>query len=572
MGGTLCITDVLYPNLKIFDPLKISKRIMAVQPCYIVIAALLYYSTIGAAKPAHPRHLVQEAIARRESWLKYQEDKIRVASKKASTVDYAGPHVGQRHKLPIGQLTASKDKDALEAFYSATQGKNWVKDSGWMKGDPCQNNWYGIYCSESGRVLQITLVYNQLSGYIPSDITKMDQLQVLRLYSNNIGGSIPAGIFTMQHLQELDLDDNQLSGELPDTVSMPNITALNLYTNSIKGTIPTIWDTPNLLTLSLSSNNLHGPVPPSIGILSKLQNLFLSNNLLTGNLPDELGQMKHLNTLWLFGNKFNNSKIPQSWSGMHSLQNVQLSGVGGEFPSWIGDSWTELSLLTIVDGAVTGKFPESLCSLQNIRYLQLYNNSLSGKLPSCICSLPPQLINLELSDNQFTGEIPDCLGKLTNLTNFYVSRNNLSGNLPRSLGNITYLNVLDVSSNALTGAVPSSYAGLKGGTFQLALCYNKLSAIEDGLQELFEFMAHYSCLLYENPWSCPLPMYMPKECGAVCSKCNSGAQHTSCTACVKDSSCGWCSEGPNCLEGSRDGPDPEYKCEKSDWFYGQEKC
>lgn len=540
---------------------------IALQLAVFVALQVTLYAIVGAATPTHPRDLIREAVSRRASWLQQQEDAKNQIAQKANKVEY----LSQRHKMP-SQQTAPQDKQALESFYSATQGDKWVNNAGWMKGDPCQDYWHGLYCSESGRVLQMTLVFNQLSGYIPSDITRMDKLQVLRLYSNDIGGSIPAGLFIMQDLQELDLNNNQLTGELPGTVSMPNVTILNLYTNAIEGTIPTTWETPEAVTLSLSSNKLYGPMPPSIGKLTKLQELFLSNNLLSGDLPVEYGQLNKLSTLWLFDNKFKNSKIPQSWSGMRSLQNVQLTGLGGELPAWVGDSWSELLLLTIANGDLTGSFPESLCSLQKVQYLQLYNNSLSGKLPSCICSLPPSLVSLELSDNQLTGEIPDCLGKLVNLTYFYVSRNNLSGNLPKSLGSLTYLNVLDVSSNALTGAVPSAYAGLKDGTYQFALCYNKLSSFENGLQELLNHVAQYSCLLYENPWTCPLPSYIPKECGAVCSKCNSGSQHTSCTSCVKDSSCGWCNEGPSCLEGSKDGPDSEYKCETSDWFYGEQRC
>ncbi len=527
--------------------------------CVVVAAICFTVFALASSNPAERgnRNLIEDAIKRRQ----YHREAREFA------FFHKNKNTAKPQPAPSVKSTNPQDQKALEDFYNSTKGQQWSNNSGWMKGDPCQDGWYGIYCSSDGRVLQLGLVYNLLSGTIPQSIANLTQLQKLLLYSNNIEGTIPAGLFALSSLQTLDLNNNQIGGTLPSSISNGNLAVLNLYSNKIRGTIPTSWDTPNMYTLSLSSNMLTGELPPAIGKLTKLNSLVLSRNLLSGALPDEYGDLTSLQMLWLFNNNFDNPKFPKSWSGLTGLLNVELDGLTGEFPTWI-DSWSEILVLVIVDGSLTGPFPTSLCSLKKVQYLHIFNNSLSGQLPDCMCDLPQSLNSLELSDNSFSGSIPDCVGNVRNLTDFYLSRNNLSGSLPSTLGKIHYLNVVDFSSNSIVGSIPSSYVGLKGGTFGFTLCYNKLSSFEPGLEEFFKFIQGYTCALYENPWNCPLPTYIPKGCEATCSQCNTGSKQSTCSSCTADSNCGWCSEGPNCLEGSRSGPDTVYKCQQAKWYYG----
>lgn len=461
--------------------------------------------------------------------------------------------------------TNPQDKAALVAFYRSTSGSQWTNSSGWMTGDPCQDGWLGVYCSEEGRVLELTLVYNLIGGSLPAEMIQMDALQVLRLYSNNIGGRIPVGMFALHSLQVFDANYNQLNGSLPDTISMSNLTSLVLYDNQLTGSFPATWNTPNIQVINLADNMLKGPLPPAIGRLNLTQ-LFVSNNQLNGSLPGEYGSLKNLQELWLFGNMFDNARLPSSWSGLTSIRSIEADALNGPLPNWIGSSWKEVEVLILVNGNLSGEFQMSLCDLKKLQYLHLYNNSLSGELPSCVCNLPQSLQSLQLSDNHFTGPIPECIGNL-NLTDLYLSRNEFSGLLPRSIGNLRYMELLDVSGNNLYGSVPSTFVNLKDVTVLFALCYNKLSGIEDGLKPYFDFIKDYQCLLYDNPWNCPVPSFVPEECSVRCSYCNSGSKHTSCSTCVATDLCGWCNEGPNCLSGNPSGPDSG-KCKSSDWTFG----
>ena len=459
--------------------------------------------------------------------------------------------------------TNPKDKEAMVALYSATNGQYWFNNTRWMRGDPCDDQWYGLYCI-GGRVLQINMAFNNMTGELPAKLAQADMLQVVRLYSNELTGTIPSEILKMTSLQILDLDANQLTGTLPNSISMPNLTSLILYQNQMKGDLPSQWDMPQLQILEVSSNFFTGDFPNVSGC-SNLQILVASRNNISGRFPSSLGMLQNLKQLWLFVNNFNKPEIPNSWVGLTSLQDIELDGVSGKLPSYIGEAWKKLEHLVMTDGTLLGQFDSALCNLQQLQDIRLFENALSGTLPTCICELR-SLINLQLSDNQFSGSIPYCLGSLSELEVLYLSRNFLSGILPTSIGSLNKLQIMDVSSNSLTGTVPSTYAGLTE-IVGFALCYNKLYKLENGLEPLYDRIKGYSCELYDNPWSCPLPSDVPDSCKAQCSKCNTGSQHTECSECVADSNCGWCNEGPNCLQGSSSGP-YGYQCSSKDWSYG----
>ena len=459
------------------------------------------------------------------------------------------------------------DKEAMIALYTSTNGDYWNNNTNWMKGDPCDNQWYGLYCI-NGRVLQINIVFNNMSGPLPDKLAQADRLQVVRLYSNRITGTIPPEILQMQWLQILDLNYNQIKGTLPDTISMPNLTSLILYKNKLEGNLPGQWEAPNLQVMEVSGNMFTGDLPDISGCKG-LQVLVASNNNISGDFPSNLGYLQSLQKLWLFNNEFKQPEIPSSWAGLTAMQDIELDSVSGKIPSFIGDSWNELVRLVIANGALAGEFDSALCNLQRLQAMILFGNTLSGTLPTCICELRNLMI-LELSDNQFSGSIPYCLGSLSKLTTLYLSRNNFSGILPSSIGSLAQLQIMDVSSNSLTGSVPSTYAGLTE-IVGFALCYNKLYKFEDGLDPLYNRIKDYSCELYNIPWSCPLPSNVPTSCDATCSKCNTGAQHAECTECVADSNCGWCSEGPNCLQGTASRPDG-YHCNSQDWSYGSKSA
>ena len=546
------------------------KRILCISPAYVVSVvftemkelAVLFCAILAALLVSHAScESLQQARERRQRYLLQQEQTWHGQLRAREKTAYL-----QLPREPSVEPTDPVDVKALEALYTATNGDKWNNNTGWMKGDPCQDLWHGLYCLY-GRVLQINLVINQMTGYLPPDIANMDKLQVLRLYNNFLSGRIPPEMFSMQSLQVLDLEYNIFNETLPATISMPSVTELVFYHNKLTGPLPVQWNTPKLQILEISTNTFTGPLPESLGDLKDLKQLVVSRNKLSGTFPTSFGYLTNLEQLWLFMNPFEDPTIPSSWSGMTKLTNVQMDGVSGELPAFIGDSWRSLQILGITGGGLTGEFPTSFCNLYQIQNLRLFNNSLTGQLPSCICDLHT-VQDFEMSDNHLTGPIPSCIGDMSALTSLYLSRNQMSGTLPPSVGDLRKLTLIDISSNGFFGPVPSSIADWENVMVEFSLCYNKFSSIENGLENFFSWIKNYGCELYSNPWSCPLPSYVPAHCGAQCSQCNTGAQHTYCSECVKDQRCGWCNEGPNCLDGTASGPDNIYQCAKSDWSFG----
>ena len=528
---------------------------------FAVLSVIMLVCTVFSLAGAET---IEKAQRRREKNLELREAEFHAELKQRHDKVAATLH---SHSKPSYKATNPDDIQALKALYSSTKGDKWNNNTGWLKGDPCGNPfWYGIYCI-NGRVLQINLVDNQLDGKIPAELAKASALQVVRFYSNFLTGSIPEEIFTMQSLQIFDANNNQLSGELPSTISMANLTDLVLYANKIFGELPS-FNSPMLQTLELSSNQFTGQLSDGLSQNTGLKELVVSRNMLTGTLPSSYGAFRKMQRLWTFYNNFNRPTIPDSWRSMTAMQEVQADQLYGPMPDWLGD-WRDLQLLILVNGGLTGNFPSSICDSTKLQIFRIFNNSLTGQVPRCICTFPA-LTDIEISDNQFTGPVPDCIGQVTSLVSIFFSRNNFSGEFPSSVGGLVHLETLDVSSNDMCGTIPNSINNLNVEIAEFAISYNKFSTIQDGMEDFFNRIKDYGCEFYGNPWSCPLPSEVPKECGAQCSKCNSGAMHSDCNSCIKQDGCGWCNECPNCLEGQSSGPYQIYHCQE--WTYGSNNC
>ena len=64
---------------------------------------------------------------------------------------------GLRWRLTHSEMAGT----ALEDLYNSTNGIDWTHSQNWLVGDPCDNLWYGVYCSESGSVVSMYVVQQQ---------------------------------------------------------------------------------------------------------------------------------------------------------------------------------------------------------------------------------------------------------------------------------------------------------------------------------------------------------------------------------------------------------------------------
>ena len=157
------------------------------------------------------------------------------------------------------------DRATLAALYTTTNGSSWLDDTNWVSNRPL-GEWHGVRTDADGRVTELNLDSNQLSGPIPSELGDLYNLQGLWLGDNQLSGPIPPELGNLANLEELWLSNNQLSGSIP----------------------PELGNLANLEELWLSNNQLSGSIPPELGNLANLQGLWLGDNQFSGCVLAEL--------------------------------------------------------------------------------------------------------------------------------------------------------------------------------------------------------------------------------------------------------------------------------------------
>ncbi|XP_012703177.2 receptor-like protein kinase 2 isoform X2 [Setaria italica] len=310
---------------------------------------------------------------------------------------------------------------------------------------------------------------NKLIGEIPPSLSNVRTLSRFAANQNNFNGSVPSNI--TKHVRILDLSYNNLNGTIPlDFLSHPGLQSVDLTTNMLEGSIPRNFS-PSLYRLRLGGNRLSGNISDSICDGMGLTYLELDNNQLTGNIPSELGNCKNLSLLSLASNKLQ-GQVPPAISSLDKLVVLKLqnNSLNGPIPYAFSDL-KSLSILNLSQNLLTGEIPSGIFELQKLSILDLHDNSISGAIPISV-SLSKALIELNLGNNALAGTIPTMPTTLT--TSLNLTHNNLSGSIPSDIGYLSELEILDLSYNSLSGEVPSSLGNLQSLT-QLVLSYNDLS-------------------------------------------------------------------------------------------------
>ena len=263
------------------------------------------------------------------------------------------------------ELACNEERQDLAVLYEAMGGPSWDNATNWLTDAPL-STWYGIEVDGTGRVTDISLENNNLSGRIPSRIARFPHLRRLRADDNRLGGSIPPELGALTELRRLNLANNDLRGEIP-----PELAKLE-----------------RLERLLLNDNQFSGVLPPELGGLVDLRDLWVQHNLLEGPIPAELGALVRLEFLRLSANRFE-GPLPSELGGLAQLGVLELNRnrLSGPLPPQLGQL-ARLVTLSLGDNMFSGAVPPEFGNLGRLRGLQLQNNAdLSGPLSERLISL-----------------------------------------------------------------------------------------------------------------------------------------------------------------------------------------
>ena|GEM_PF-2996652 len=411
-------------------------------------------------------------------------------------------------------LPPNAERDTLIILYYATRGDNWRYHTNWLTGVPL-GEWHGVTTDGDGRVVELNLNANKLSGHVPPELGNLPDLTYLTLSGNDLLGDIPAELGNLSDLRHLILDHSELTGELPaDLGKLINLEVLRLNDNQLTGHIPSeLGNLTELEYLEPNHNQLTGGIPVELGNLAKLIWLDLHTNQLGGEIPPELGNLPNLG--WMnFTDSGLTGAIPPELGNLPSLKRLSLGGnnLTGEIPPELADIETLLRLhlwendLTAeaflprlsemtqlihfsiggnprIDGTdvlphavalpnltrlglhdarlTTEELMPHLSNLSRLRVLALNDNLLTGDRLLALVGEFDDLILLDVGNNQLTGQIPASLGNMTGLRGLFLNGNQLMGEIPVELGNLDFLYELRLNDNRLTGALPQTLTQLE---------------------------------------------------------------------------------------------------------------
>ncbi|KAK1412887.1 hypothetical protein QVD17_34475 [Tagetes erecta] len=285
--------------------------------------------------------------------------------------------------LPTPSLSQHCNKDDENTLFQIKKSlNNPYHLASWQNTSDCCS-WYCLKCHKTtGRIIELTIFSGNISAQIPPEIGNLPYLQTLLFRKlTNLTGQIPSTITKLTHLTSLTLSWTNLSGPIPSFISkLTNLNYLDLSFNNLSGQIPPeLAKLPKLGELDLSRNKLTGNIPNSFGTFSgNLKTLYLSHNQLTGNVPKSLAFLK-CTTIDFSRNRltgdlsmfFGRNKTIEMGYFAKNIFSFNLSKV--VFPA-------RFNYLDLNHNKVYGSLPVSLTGL-SLQFLDVSYNSLCGKIP-----------------------------------------------------------------------------------------------------------------------------------------------------------------------------------------------
>ncbi|XP_043691460.1 polygalacturonase inhibitor-like [Telopea speciosissima] len=252
----------------------------------------------------------------------------------------------------------------------------------WVANTDCCD-WYDVECdSNTNRIIQLTIFQANISGQIPDAVGDLPYLNTLVFrHITNLTGTIPSTITNLKYLTMVRLSYTNLSGSIPPFLSkLTNLDYLDLSFNQFTGSIPSsLSSLPNLTVLHLDRNSLTGTIPKSFGNFKQSLNLYLSHNQISGEIPTTLGKVDFV-TIDLGRNKLQGDASMLFKANGSTTQTIDLSRNMFAFNLSKVEFATNLQYLDISHNKIYGSIPEAITGL-DLQYLNVSYNQLCGKIP-----------------------------------------------------------------------------------------------------------------------------------------------------------------------------------------------
>jgi len=331
--------------------------------------------------------------------------------------DHDTPQFKALHWLADEDLTAIKStklflvqRYLVVLLYFSLDGDNWSLKN-WLAGDESECTFPGVSC-EAGIITTISLVSSGLKGTIPSEISKLTNLEILDFRDNHLTGTIPPQISNLQSLEALFLQHNDLVGTAPDSICQLRSHSLGSYlTDCIE----------NKIVCSCCSNcasiediNREAAVQTKIAVFTPTK---FCQKALSWILRED-----HLHV------EAENPNLIQRYA----LASIYFALDGGNWKdnNWLSEKseceWTGISCndkfnfitnIFLASSNLKGEIPDELSLFDFVTHIDMTDNELSGSIPTWFSSLY-FLESLHLYGNNFSGEEPNGLcasGKLKDL-------------------------------------------------------------------------------------------------------------------------------------------------------------
>ena len=432
-----------------------------------------------------------------------------------TSVGFGKTKVTATHDSATAQATVEvalplTDRAILEIFYEATGGDDWTDNTNWLS-DEELSEWLGVSTDGDGRVIELGLQSNQLTGAIPAEIGGLSRLASLDLSYNEITGHLPAELGKLTRIQRLELNNNEIGGGLPPEMGgMEALDYLDVALNTdLGGMVPRAFAMLDLQTFYSTNTGLC--VPPSLetwfdGISSTDNPTVCTGRITLDPLSlyfEAIGDTATLSAAAVTaeGDTLHGAAVTWRSADTH-IATVDSTGLvtsvdygtteitatigtltnGADveivftlsdrevleilYTSTGGENWTDTTNW-VSEQALSEWFGVATNEAGKVVGLSLANNNLEGSIPGELSELDDLAI-LDLGHNSLTGPLSGHLGALQQLRDLLLNGNALEGLLPRDLGSMAGLRYLHIGDNRLGGVIPGSFANLELDTLYAA--------------------------------------------------------------------------------------------------------